>query len=160
MSTFYDEKKQCRKSVFTTPEHITDQDWAFMRLLISAATKGIDNVYFALYGRQPEDQCRAFFDRMIGWPEGYGYCRDLQYWSSAGAAMVQSQLLKIADMLLKRQCAGSIVCQDAQAMIDKLDDSISRRNTEDFDGASSLEDLLVEARDVIGVLKSQLERKA
>jgi hypothetical protein len=76
MSAFYCKKKGCRKSAWETPEHLTSED----RGLVSGAVKSIKaglDPFAAFLEDLPKEKYDAFFDRVIGWPEGKTYWRNV-----------------------------------------------------------------------------------
>jgi hypothetical protein len=67
---FYCRRKQCRKSVWATPEYLSDRDWRLVEGVVSAFTTGDRAAFEALL---EGDGAAAFFYRVIGWPEGLNY---------------------------------------------------------------------------------------
>lgn len=70
---FFCWKKRCRKTAWDTPEHLTDCDWLIAQELSLATTgaeyaKVIDTAY-------RNGTAEALFYRVLGWPEGFRYCR-------------------------------------------------------------------------------------
>lgn len=81
MSEFYDEKKQCRKTAWDTPEHLSDRDWDFIaHVLLCMSGRAVVSFWRLLNTRDG----LAFLYRAIGWPEGANYCRDLSYFKTTG----------------------------------------------------------------------------
>ena len=70
---FFCWKKRCRKTVWDTPEHLTDGDWLIAREL-SLAASGAEyaKVINAAYSNGTAE---ALFNRVLGWPEGFHYCK-------------------------------------------------------------------------------------
>ena len=67
---FYCSAKGCRKTALDTPEYLTPADWLMVDGVIPALEAG-DQVAFDAALRAGDE--RAFFNRVIGWPEGISY---------------------------------------------------------------------------------------
>lgn len=81
-SSFYCGSKQCRKSAWDTPEYLTTNDWLFCGKVIEVLESGTGHDLFSLlYGRSCCNQwdISAFFNRVVGWPEGARYCQKESY---------------------------------------------------------------------------------
>ncbi len=91
---FYCAKKMCRKTAWDTPEYMEKADWDFLTKLIPRLEVGnaekVHNLFLKhiIVGTTTAD----FFDRVIGWPEGFVYCADIQYFKTTGIGCLQKQL--------------------------------------------------------------------
>ena len=75
---FFDFKKNCRKTAWDTPEHLNDNDWQFIRkLLFYIENNSPDDFFRELWSNYP--LANDFFNRALGWPEGFHYCKDSGY---------------------------------------------------------------------------------
>jgi hypothetical protein len=85
-SSFYCYKKQCRKTLWDTPEYINKADRKVIARLIECLEKPDLNGYEAfnkilnsankvskVTGKVTEKVYQMFFDRVVGWPEGVRY---------------------------------------------------------------------------------------
>jgi len=85
-SSFYCYKKQCRKTLWDTPEYITKADRKVIAGLIQCLQKPSFDGYHEfnkalngahkvskVTGKVTERVYQMFFDRVIGWPEGVRY---------------------------------------------------------------------------------------
>jgi len=106
---FYDVKKGCRKTAWDTPEHLTQADWAFALLMIAMLSDGdFENVYAAIMDRSHHALTRAFFNRVIGWPEGLVYCRKHEYCiKTAFPGIVKHQLPKLKAAMTEHRAGPS-----------------------------------------------------
>lgn len=73
---FFCYKKNCRKTAWDTPEYLTQADYNFIQGLIpflkTEDKQGCMNYLYPMGEKWTNTV--AFFDRVMGWPEGYGYC--------------------------------------------------------------------------------------
>lgn len=74
---FFCYKKRCRKTAWDTPEYLTAEDWALCTKVLTAKT-GLDYAMFILEAFTC-GTAEGFFNRVLGWPEGYHYCRTASY---------------------------------------------------------------------------------
>ena len=85
-SCFYCYKKQCRKTLWDTPEYINKADRKVIASLIECLEKPDLNSYEAfnkilngankvskVSGKVTEKVYQMFFNRVVGWPEGVRY---------------------------------------------------------------------------------------
>lgn len=68
-SPFYCHKKNCRKTAWETPEYLTEEDWKMVRGALAALEAGDLDAFLLAIKPDPD----SFFDRILGWPEGYQY---------------------------------------------------------------------------------------
>lgn len=73
---FFCIKKQCRKSVFETPEYLTDYDLETVEIYTSCL-KNNDLDWF--YNLAHSDRAEGLFYRILGWSEGWSYCSSYKY---------------------------------------------------------------------------------
>lgn len=74
-SPFFCPIKQIRKSAWSTPEYLSDSDWALARAVGGAkSVQEFHNLVFAT-----DANSEAFFWRIAGWPEGLHYMRSLAF---------------------------------------------------------------------------------
>lgn len=75
---FYCYKKNCRKTAWQTPEYLNKEDWEFLRQILPLINinKG-EEFYNFLYA--DINKAEIFFNRIIGWPEGFNYCKNIKY---------------------------------------------------------------------------------
>ena len=108
---FYDVKKGCKKTAWDTPEHLTQADWAFALLMIAMLSDGdFENVYAAIMDRSHHALTRAFFNRVIGWPEGLAYCRKYEYCiKTAFPGIVKHQLPKLKAAMTEHRRRGDVL---------------------------------------------------
>lgn len=98
---FYCWAKQCRKTAWDTPEYITDVDRMMMRqVLVLLNQDDADGLYslFQSNRKATED----FFNRVIGWPEGFAYCNEMKYVSTTGMRMIMKYDLPKMEEYLKK----------------------------------------------------------
>jgi hypothetical protein len=70
---FFCWKKRCRKTAWDTPEYLTETDWELARNMSSAKT---GQEYAALVKEAfTTGRAEGLFNRILGWPEGFHYCR-------------------------------------------------------------------------------------
>jgi hypothetical protein len=79
---FFCEKRKCRKTAWQTPEYLTEQDWLTVQKVINIITSG-DTMAFYRFVTNDENS-KMFFYRVIGWPEGFVYCCNLNYCVNTG----------------------------------------------------------------------------
>ena len=77
-NAFYCGVKECRKTWWQTPEHLTAGDWDLLEKL--RATNNLKD-FCSVLERADREQRSAFFDRILGWPEGESY-----FWYGTEAA--------------------------------------------------------------------------
>jgi len=88
-SSFYCGEKRCRKTAWDTPEYMTDDDWSFCEQVIELLDKGTaEELYKILWDRENADKTKRFFNQCMGWPEGWVYCQDWEYWTRTGFAVL------------------------------------------------------------------------
>jgi hypothetical protein len=91
-SSFYCGEKGCRKTAWDTPEYLTEADWAFLKKVRDLlATDDRDTFFWLMHDDMT--QWKAFFDRMVGWPEGSVYCMDPDYLRLTGWGGIKSNHL-------------------------------------------------------------------
>lgn len=76
-SPFYCYKKMCRKSALQTPEYMSDQDWIILKRFRDVIASMDVDAFMAM-------DCdryawHAFFNWMLGWPEGESYCHEREF---------------------------------------------------------------------------------
>jgi len=70
---FFCWKNRCRKTAWDTPEYLTDSDWLIAReLSLAASCVEYSKVINAAYSNGAAE---ALFHRVLGWPEGFHYCK-------------------------------------------------------------------------------------
>ncbi len=69
---FFCHKKKTRKTAWNTPEYLTEKDWKDLENVIQLSESNNLNGF----NRFVNGDSRDFFYRVIGWPEGYRYCRE------------------------------------------------------------------------------------
>jgi hypothetical protein len=74
---FFCTKKRIRKTAWDTPEYLTDDDWALSRKILTAKT-GLDFTV-AILEAFKNRTAEGFFNRVLGWPEGFHYCRSTSF---------------------------------------------------------------------------------
>lgn len=74
---FYCQKKKCRKTAWDTPEYLTAEDWDLSKKVLTAKT-GLDYAMILLEAFL-DRTAEGFFNRVLGWPEGFHYCRSASY---------------------------------------------------------------------------------
>lgn len=74
---FYCTKKKCRKTAWDTPEYLTNEDWEVSKRVLTAKT-GLDLAMILLEAFM-NHTAEGFFNRVLGWPEGYHYCRSASF---------------------------------------------------------------------------------
>lgn len=70
-SEFYCYEKQCRKTAWGTPEYLTDRD---KENIIELCSKETFEEFDEALAKLSDRDRHAFFNRIIGWPEGFVYC--------------------------------------------------------------------------------------
>ena len=98
-NAFYCGSKQCRKSAWATPEYMESSDWeAVARVIEILKSNNVEE--FSLFVRSASGT--PFFDRVIGWPEGYRYCYENYEYvrSTAMPTLVKHDLPKLCESLL------------------------------------------------------------
>ena len=78
---FFCAKKKCRKTAWDTPEYMTEEDWDFLEKVITVLETGTPKKFSNLVWKD-HGRGKDFFNRVIGWPEGYVYCQNLDYCES------------------------------------------------------------------------------
>ena len=107
-SSFFDYKKNCRKSAWATPEHLSDEDWAFTRAVVKELEGGTPDSLFALIW-EDYGHAMAFFNRILGWPEGLVYCQELSYvHKCAFAGLQRHDLPRLKEAIAKNNPAPTI----------------------------------------------------
>jgi len=115
-SSFYCYKKQCRKTIWDTPEYINKADRKVIARLIECLEKPDFNGYEAfnkilnsankvskVTGKVTERVYQMFFDRVIGWPEGVRYyMRGSESYRSSYYNLLQEETLKKIKIALKQ----------------------------------------------------------
>lgn len=101
---FYCYKKKCRKTAWDTPEYLTPKDWEFLEQVVAAVSAGTEGsegkVLRVLFGNKTDFHAessidRDFFNRVIGWPEGWNYCQDTPYFEATGFWVFKGILAKM-----------------------------------------------------------------
>ena len=77
---FFCEGKGCRKSAWETPDCLSAADWSLIREIRHASTSET----FTKIVYRDSKTTDAFFNRVIGWPEGEHYMRDEGYALATG----------------------------------------------------------------------------
>ena len=91
---FYCHKKRTRKTAWDTPEYLTDADWELAAKMVVVKT-GLDYAG-AILDAFNEGTAEGFFNRVLGWPEGFHYCRSTSFVeSSAWPGFVQHEREKL-----------------------------------------------------------------
>lgn len=75
---FYCYKKKCRKTAWDTPEYLNQSNWDDLKNVIEWIEKG-DSYKFWLFVSTRGDRAQNFFNKVVGWPEGYNYCQEVSY---------------------------------------------------------------------------------
>lgn len=76
-SPFYCYKRMCRKTAWDTPEYMTPEDWATLKRFRDVIVSKNLDAFMSLANNR--EAWSAFFNRMVGWPEGRVYCQDWEY---------------------------------------------------------------------------------
>lgn len=74
---FFCEKKKCRKTAWDTPEYLTVEDWETLKKVVAIIKSGDAMAFYRFVVKDANS--KAFFYRGIGWPEGFSYCKNLNY---------------------------------------------------------------------------------
>jgi hypothetical protein len=78
---FYCDKKKCRKTAWGTPEYLTEDDWKAVKEFVDIAeTKDADKAFNFIWNLKNLKDTQSFFNRVLGWPEGYTYCQSKSFW--------------------------------------------------------------------------------
>ncbi len=95
---FYCDKKKCRKTAWGTPEYLTEDDWKAVKEFVDIAeTKDADKAFELMWNLKDTE---SFFNRVLGWPEGYNYCQSREYWDiTAFPGIVKHNLDKLINAL-------------------------------------------------------------
>jgi len=72
---FYCKNKKCRKTAWDTPEYLTESDWRVAHALTNCVN--VDEFKDMLFDAYQEKTAEGLFCRVLGWPEGLHYCRDV-----------------------------------------------------------------------------------
>lgn len=100
---FYCARKRCRKTAWETPEYLTQADWKFLKsLLPDIQCLNPAALWQTLWFHHNFLLTRDFFDRVMGWPEGYVYCQDFNYFKIAGVLVFQKNFHKLKESLDKK----------------------------------------------------------
>lgn len=104
---FYCHKKNCRKTVWETPEYLSKEDWDFakevVKYLSMKSDEGRTKLYDFLWDRKNLKLTKDFFNHTIGWPEGFVYCQDSVYF---GVTAYPGWLIHTLEKLIKAvECA-------------------------------------------------------
>lgn len=78
--SFFCKEKRCRKSAWETPECLKAADWSLIGEIRHAPTLEA----FTKIVYRDSEAASAFFNRVIGWPEGERYMRDEAYALATG----------------------------------------------------------------------------
>jgi hypothetical protein len=76
---FFCYKKNCQKSAWKTPEYLTSEDWELAERVIAVLERNPESLKLFTVLYEDFSLGQAFFNRVIGWPEGFNYCRSLEY---------------------------------------------------------------------------------
>lgn len=102
-SPFFCPKKQIRKSAWSTPECLSESDWALARSLAKkTSAKEFHDLAFAT-----EANSEAFFWRIAGWPEGRHYMRSISYAENAWPHFSTNEI-----QLVRAACDGLLALPD------------------------------------------------
>jgi len=102
-SVFYCDERMCPKTAWSTPELMTEDDWRFLSEFVQLLKAGDARGAFNLLWNTEQESVRDFFDRVIGWTEGYAYCRSSPYWlNTAFPGLVKHKLTKMEQALVGR----------------------------------------------------------
>lgn len=74
---FFCYKKNCRKTAWDTPNYLNKEDWENLNKIIQVIED--KDYYFLWYFTTTNKGAEDFFNRVIGWPEGYNYCFNLSF---------------------------------------------------------------------------------
>lgn len=114
---FYCKKKNCHKTAWNTPEYLTPEDWKYVEYILNIFENGnYLRIYNAFYSDgQTIKQTKTFFYRIIGWPEGYVYCHDINYLKGLGGSCLKHDL-----PLLKEALKNHLVRLDNPVKVSKV----------------------------------------
>lgn len=90
---FYCFKKNCRKTAWDTPEYLTNIDWANLRDVIKIIKKKDFNDFWSFVVLAPGS--KDFFNRVLGWPEGWVYSQNVVYCEKTAIPMLFKDLSKM-----------------------------------------------------------------
>lgn len=101
---FFCHKKQCRKTAWDTPEYLTEEDWGFAEEFVRLVKTGDGQKAFDwIWDRDHVKHAEAFFNRVLGWPEGHVYCRENSYWlRTAVPGLLAHSLPKLEQALVAK----------------------------------------------------------
>jgi hypothetical protein len=100
-STFYCDKKKCRKTAWNTPEYLTEDDWVFLVTMIRLLeTDDANKIHKAIFNNKVNSF--NFFHRVLGWPEGHSYCMDFRYLEVTGIRCMKRSLPELKKSLEQR----------------------------------------------------------
>jgi len=87
---FYCHKKNRLKTACDTPEYLTNQDWSNLKRVI----KILQNNDAEALNFFVKNNINAvhFFDRIVGWPEGYIYCFEFSFCEKTGLQAIKKSL--------------------------------------------------------------------
>ena len=98
-SPFYCYKRNCRKTAWDTPEYMTPEDWATLKQFRDAIVSKNLDAFMALTDNR--EAWSAFFNRMIGWPEGAVCCQDSVFARRTFFPMVSNHMLPKIEQVLQ-----------------------------------------------------------
>ena len=99
-SPFFCYRKMCRKTAWDTPEYMSKEDWDFLQQVYDILLKKDVGAFIAL--QSDPIKWKALFNRMLGWPEGDGYCLKYDYVVKAFMPGVGKHMLPDIKMALGR----------------------------------------------------------
>lgn len=99
-SSFYCPKKKCRKTAWDTPEYLTAEDWNTLEKVIGISERRDPMELYRFVST--DSNSRAFFNRVIGWPEGYSYCLKIGYCEFQSKQGFMKHTLEKAKMALSQ----------------------------------------------------------
>lgn len=89
---FHCHKKNCYKTAFNTPEYLTPADWEFLgKILKYLAGDDAERLYNFLWSIKNRENTLNFFNRVVGWPEGYIYCSSFTYFCCTGIRCLKNE---------------------------------------------------------------------